>query len=166
MQALFFSDAQSLEVQRHMPMRDLLEHVASGGTNAAALSSLASRLARLDKQCGLDEIDRVVAAGGSTLQSLSKAIVSALDEVSAARHIRIPVGEEPTEQEVKRAAEVLLKKAVEPLATKPVLRQLVQDLKRQLDQIIEVLDSICAEPLLATRSHSCTLPLHSRGVGT
>jgi type I restriction enzyme, R subunit len=135
------ADTQPLEVQRHVPMRELLEHVASGGTNAAALSSLASRLARLDKQCGPDEIDRVFAAGGTTLQSLSKAIVSALDpdqQASASRHtFRIPAGEEPTEQQVKHAAEVLLKKAVEPLATNPSLRQLVQDLRRQFDQIID-----------------------------
>src|SRR6185295_10508889 len=82
------ADSQPLERQQHVPMRTLLEHVAMGGTNPDALSSLASRLARLDKQCGPDEIQRVVEVGGTTLKGLSHAIIDALDpdrQISAAR---------------------------------------------------------------------------------
>jgi len=44
------SDSQPLDRQKHVPLRTLLEHVAMGGTQPDALSSLASRLARLDKK--------------------------------------------------------------------------------------------------------------------
>jgi type I restriction enzyme R subunit len=43
----------------------------------------------------------------------------------------------PTEPQVKQAAEALLKRAIEPLATKPALRTLLQDLKREVEQVID-----------------------------
>ena len=147
------SDTQPLERQKHVPMRTILEHVAMGGTNRDALSSLASRLSRLDKQCGPDDVERVVATGGTTLKSISHAIVDALDpdrQISAARAaFHVPAGQEPTEAQTKRAAETLIKAAVAPLATQPALRQLVQDLKRQFDQII---DEVSQDELLADKT--------------
>ncbi|MGH9888017.1 MAG: type I restriction-modification enzyme R subunit C-terminal domain-containing protein [bacterium] len=147
------SDTQPLERQKHVPMRDILEHVASGGTNRDALSSLASRLSRLDKQCGPDDIERVVATGGTTLKTISHAIVEALDpdrQIHAARNtFRVPAGHDPTDAQVKQAAEALIKSAVAPLATQPALRQLVQDLKRQFDQII---DEVSQDELLADKT--------------
>lgn len=147
------ADTHPLERQKHVALRTLLEHVAMGGTDPAALSSLASRLARLDKQCGPAESQQVTAASGTTLKSLSHAIIDALDpdrQVSAARQsFHVPTGKDPTDAQVKQAAETLLKAAVEPLAIKPALRQLVQDLKRQFEQII---DEVSQDELLADKT--------------
>lgn len=147
------SDTQPLDRQKYVPMRTLLEHVAMGGTNPDALSSLASRLSRLDKQCGPEEIQRVLAAGGTTLKSISHAIIEALDPdrqiVAARQAFKLPAGQDPTDAQVKKAAESLMKAAVAPLATKPPLRQLVQDLKRQFDQII---DEVSQDELLADQT--------------
>jgi type I restriction enzyme R subunit len=146
-------DTQPLDRQKHVPMRTLLEHVASGGTNADALSSLASRLSRLDKQCGPDEIQRVLAASGTTLKTISHAIIAALDpdrQIAAARQaFKLPAEQDPTAAQVKQAAETLMKAAVAPLATSPALRHLVQDLKRQFDQII---DEVSQDELLADKT--------------
>ena len=49
----------------------------------------------------------------------------------------VPAGAEPTEQQVKQAATTLLKQAAEPIATRPALRHLLQDIKRKLEQIID-----------------------------
>jgi len=147
------ADTQPLERQKNVALRTILEHVAMGGTDPDALSSLASRLARLDKQCGPDEIQQVVATGGTTLKSISHAIIEALDpdrQVSAARQtFEVPTGQDPTAVQVKQAAETLMKAAVEPLATKPALRQLVQDLKKQFEQMI---DEISRDELLADKT--------------
>ncbi|MDH5641851.1 MAG: hypothetical protein OEY28_11210, partial [Nitrospira sp.] len=147
------ADTQPMERQRHVAMRALLEHVAMGGTNPDALSSLASRLARLDKQCGPDDIEQVVAAGGTTLKSLSHAIIDALDpdrQISAARQtFELAAGQEPSDAQMKQAAQALLKAAVAPLATRPALRQLVQDLKKQFEQII---DEVSQDQLLADKT--------------
>jgi type I restriction enzyme, R subunit len=49
------SDSRPLERNKTVPLKALLDHVAMGGTDPDRLSSLASRLARLDKQCGPEE---------------------------------------------------------------------------------------------------------------
>lgn len=136
------ADTQPLDRQRTVSLGALLEHVAMGGTDPDALSSLASRLARLDKQCGPEEHARVVeTSGGPRLSDFSRAIVDALDPdrqlPEARRAFAVPAEEEPTEKQVRQAAEILLKRATEPLATNPALRALIQDLKRELEQVID-----------------------------
>jgi type I restriction enzyme R subunit len=136
------ADTQPLERQRTVSLKALLEHVAMGGTDRKVLSSLASRLARLDKQCGPEEQARVAdASGGVTLPAICGAIVEGLDPdrqiAEARRSFAVPADAEPTEVQVKQAAETLLKRATEPLATKPALRALLVDLKRELEQVID-----------------------------
>jgi len=136
------ADTQPLERQRTVSLKALLEHVAMGGTDREVLSSLASRLARLDKRCGPEEHARVAeASGGVTLPSICGAIVEGLDpdrQIAEARRVfAVPADTEPTEAQIQKAAEALLKRATEPLATKPALRTLLVDLKRELEQVID-----------------------------
>ncbi|MBI4881159.1 MAG: DEAD/DEAH box helicase family protein [Planctomycetes bacterium] len=136
------ADTQPLDRMRTVSLKALLEHVAMGGTDPELLSSLASRLARLAKQSGPEEHARVVeASGGPRLADLCGAIVDGLDPdrqlAEARRTFGVPEDKEPTEPQVKQAAEALLKRAVEPLATKPPLRILLQDLKREMEQVID-----------------------------
>ena len=49
----------------------------------------------------------------------------------------VPEAEEPTDAQVRNAAETLLKAATVPLATSPALRMLLADLKRELEQVID-----------------------------
>ena len=49
----------------------------------------------------------------------------------------VPEGAEPTEPQIKRAAEALLERATAPLATRPALRSLLQDLTREIEQVID-----------------------------
>ena len=58
------ADTQPLDRKRTVSLKALLEHVAMGGTDPELLSSLASRLARLSKQCGPEEHARVAEASG------------------------------------------------------------------------------------------------------
>lgn len=136
------ADTQPLERKRTVSLKALLEHVAMGGTDPEVLSSLASRLARLSKRCGPEEHARVVeASGGLQLPDLCRAIVDGLDPdhqiAEARRTFDVPGNQEPTELQVKQTAEALLKRATEPLATKPALRSLLQDLKREVEQVID-----------------------------
>jgi type I restriction enzyme R subunit len=79
-------DSCPLERKKSVPFKTLLEHVAVGGTDPEVLSSLASRLARLDKRCGPDERSRIAAeSGGLSLGKMTHDIVDALDpDVQAA----------------------------------------------------------------------------------
>lgn len=145
------ADTQPLDRKRTVSLKALLEHVAMGGTDPEQLSSLASRLARLSKQCGPEEHACVVeASGGSRLPDLCRAIVDGLDPdrqiAEARRTFDVPEGQEPTESQIQQAAEAMLKRATEPLATRPALRTLLQDLKREMEQVI---DEISEDELLA-----------------
>jgi type I restriction enzyme R subunit len=136
------ADTYPLERSKGVPFKALLEHVAMGGSDPDVLSSLASRLARLAKECGTDEEARIrEASGGTSLTQIAHGIVDALDpdrqHARARSTYGLTGGQEPTESQLKQAAQALAKTAVEPLATKPGLRQLLQDIKRELEQIID-----------------------------
>ncbi len=136
------ADTQPLERKKTIAFKTLVEHVAMGGTDPDVLSSLASRLSRLSKRCGADEHKRVAeVSGGVGISDISRGIVDGLDldrQISEARKtFDVPPEKEPTEDQIKQAAEILLKKATEPLATKPALRKLLQDLKREVEQVID-----------------------------
>lgn len=136
------ADTQPLERKKTLPLKALLEHVAMGGTDPEVLSSLASRLSRLARRCGPEEHKRVdEVSGGVDIAEISRAIVDGLDpdrQIAEARKtFNVPPEKEPTEDQVKQAAETLLKRATEPIATKPALRTLLQDLKREFEQVID-----------------------------
>ena len=136
------ADTQPLNRKASLSFKALLEHVAAGGTDPDLLSSLASRLSRLAKQCGPEEHKRVTeVTGGAGISDIGRGIVDGLDpdrQIAEARKtFAVPPDQEPTEEQVKQAAEVLLKHATEPLATNPSLRTLLQDLKREVEQVID-----------------------------
>ena len=136
------ADTQPLDRKPTVSLKALLEHVAMGGTDPDRLSSLASRLARLAKQCGPAEHARVVeASGGPRLEDLCRAIIDGLDPdrqiAEARRTFDLPEDQEPTESQVQQVAEEMLKRATEPLATRPALRTLIQDLRREVEQVID-----------------------------
>jgi type I restriction enzyme R subunit len=135
-------DTQPLERKKSVPFKALLEHVALGGTNSDYLSSLASRLARLDKQCGAQEKAKIAeVSGGVDIGTISHGIVLALDpdrQIEQARQDNgLQPDEEPTPEQVNAAAKAALKSAVEPLATKPKFRQTLVEVKQSLEQIID-----------------------------
>ncbi len=136
------ADTQPLEQKKNVPFRALLEHVAVGGSDPEVLSSLASRLSRLAKECGPDEDARIrEASGGTSLPQIAHRIVEALDPDRQRDEARASHGltrdQEPTEAQVQQAWAALAKEAVAPLATRPPFRQLLQDIKRELEQIID-----------------------------
>jgi type I restriction enzyme R subunit len=136
------ADTQPLERKKHVPFKALLEHVAMGGSDPDVLSSLASRLARLARDCGPGEEARIRAAsGGVAIMPIAHAIVEALDpdrQDARARNTHgLTADQEPTEAQLRQAAQALAKEAVAPLTTNPGLRQLVQDIKRELEQVID-----------------------------
>jgi len=136
------SDTQPMERKPSLKLEALLEHVALGGTDPDCYSSLANRLARLNLECGPKEHQRIEqASGGKSLADITKAIVDALDadnqEAEARRQFNLPPDVEPSEEQLKKAAEATLTRAAEPLATKPGLRQVLQEIRQQLEQVID-----------------------------
>ena len=144
------SDTQPLERAKSVSLQRLLDHLAVGGTDEDMLSSLTSRLTRLDKQCGLAERDRIrEISDGVLLADITHAIVKALDpnvqDEWARREFQLGGEATPDEAQLKQASRALLVEAARPLAENPPLRTLLQDLKKQFDQII---DEISQDTLL------------------
>jgi len=143
-------DTQPLERKKGIAFKALLEHVALGGTNPDMLSSLASRLARLDKQCSDEDRARITtAADGKWLSEIDHAIICALDpdaQMDTARKVNnLAADAEPTPEQIAEAGRELLKTAAEPLASNPKLRKLLIETKRSFEQII---DDISLDELL------------------
>jgi type I restriction enzyme R subunit len=136
------ADSQPLERCKNVPMQTLLEQVAFGSTDSKVVSSLASRLARLDRQCDEAQRDRLLEkSGGVPLSVISHAIVLALDpdeqEAEARRQHGLPADAVLTEAQLTEAREQLLRAAVEPLAKNPEFRRALVDVRREFEQIID-----------------------------
>jgi type I restriction enzyme R subunit len=119
------TDSRPLDQKKTVPFDKLLQAVALGNTEPDVLSSVAARLARLDRDIGEADKAKVVAAsGGHDLKSLARGIVEALK-----------VG----------AGGTAIVDAVKPLAD-PALRNLLLDLRRKADLVI---DTVTQDQLIA-----------------
>ena len=112
------SDTQPLERKKLVSLRSLLDHVGMGGTDEDILSSLTSRLSRLDKRCGPAERERIrEASGGVVLADLTHRIVEALDpdvQIERARsEFQLSADAEPDEVQLEQSSRALLIEAAE-----------------------------------------------------
>ncbi|HEX5749814.1 MAG TPA: type I restriction-modification enzyme R subunit C-terminal domain-containing protein [Archangium sp.] len=145
-----FVDTRPLEKQPAVAFDKLLHVVAAGGTDREVISSLASRLARMNQRLGKPEKERLARlAHGKSLEELVGGLVEALDpdrHVEAARVAnKLLTGEEPTAAQVSKAAEAAIRAAVAPLAANPDLRNELAFIKRSFEQ---TLDTVSVDTVL------------------
>jgi type I restriction enzyme, R subunit len=148
------ADTQPLDRKPSLSLKSLLDHVAVGGTDPDMLSALASRLARLERQCQPEDEARIEKeSGGVRLGQITTGILRGLDpdvQVEEARlQFGLPAEAEPTEKQLRMVQDELLTSATKPLAENPPFRTLLIDLKRQFEQII---DEVSADQLLSAGS--------------
>jgi type I restriction enzyme R subunit len=118
------TDARPLERQPTVSLEKLLQAIAMGNTDPDVISTVAGRLARLDRQLSKDEratVQRV--ANGRSLQSITSALVAAIDPDVLERE--------------GAAAPDRIEEACKPLMENVPLRQLLVDLKRSKEQTID-----------------------------
>ena len=126
------TDSRPMEQKKSVPFDKLLQAVALGNTEPEVLSSVAARLARLDRELtDPDKAKIVTASGGASLKDLARAIVDALN---------------PDKQADLSPAQVeqLAIDAVKPLCD-PALRNLLIALKQKAEQVI---DTVTQDTLL------------------
>ena len=138
-------DTQPLERKRNVSLEKLFELVTFGNRDEDVLSSIAARLARLDRE--LTPNDRTAlteTAKGQTLSAIAGDIISALDpdrHVEAARAaVSLPPDVEPNEEELAQARKQLVNQAAKPLASNPALRNLILGIKKSYEQIIDTVN--------------------------
>jgi type I restriction enzyme R subunit len=140
-------ETQPLERKRNVSLDKLFKLVTFGNRDADVLSSIASRLGRLDRQ--LTPNDRTAlteTANGQPLASIAADIVAALDpdrHIEAAR--TAAGGADPGEDEIAQTRKQMLHEAAKPLAANPPLRNLILGVKKSYEQII---DTVSQDQLL------------------
>jgi len=132
------TDSRPLEKKPGVSFRDLMLQVAFGKRDEAALSSLASRLARLDRDIDPAQRKRVQeASGGQSLAEMAAALLTAFDpdriREAAARKAG---GGEPSEANIAEARTQLASQACAPFDS-PAVREVLERLKQENEQVID-----------------------------
>ena len=135
------SESKPLEKNPTVPFETLMKQVAFGNTSHDIVSSVASRLARMNRQLGKQEQKRLQDLAGVPLHTIVSGLVEALDpdrhieEARAAE--KLPESAEPSATATAKAAERLIREALAPLAMNPKLRNEILELKRKYEQTID-----------------------------
>ncbi|MDP3617116.1 MAG: DEAD/DEAH box helicase family protein, partial [Rhodoferax sp.] len=125
------TDSAPMDQKKSVSFDKLLQAVALGNVEPEVLTSVAARLARLDRELTEpDKLKIMQASGGYSLKDLARGIVDALDPDLAADH--------------PEAVEGRITNATKPLCD-PALRHLLIDLKKKAEQII---DTVTPDSLL------------------
>jgi type I restriction enzyme R subunit len=129
---------QPLERNPAQSLKDLFKQVAFGSKDLQVASSIAGRLARLDKHLTQDDRDMLAGlAGGTDLGTIARELVEALDPD---QHVAATeaAGQSADDQAAATAtASAMLAHALEPLATNPDLRNAILEVRKSYEQTID-----------------------------
>jgi type I restriction enzyme R subunit len=131
------TDSRPLEKKPSVPFEKLLQAIALGNTDPDVISSVAGRMARMERRLSKEEVAQIrKMSGGKSIKELTLSLV---DAVNPDRHVELAKEQakaEPTEEQVKKAAVLMIKEAVKPLYN-PDLRNLLVELKKKNEQTID-----------------------------
>src|SRR5207253_6558267 len=142
------TDSRPLEQKPSVPLEKLMEHIAIGAREPELLSSLASRLIRLEKRVEPDvrvEVEKL--SGGKTLSNIARDLLDAIDpdKIEAQAGRDAPPGRPLELPDLQSASEKLAKEAAKVIATNPDLRNKILAIQRAADQTI---DTVSQDKLL------------------
>jgi type I restriction enzyme R subunit len=136
------TESRPLDRQPTVPLKTLLQRVLfPGGRDEETLTTLAARLARLDRE--LDPTQRqqiATVAGGQTPATLAGALLRAVDPDAIAERATGQPGAEPQEiapEKFEAARQHLITAACAPF-DKPALRQTLESLKAETEQKVDI----------------------------
>jgi type I restriction enzyme R subunit len=142
------TDSPSLERQPTVALEKLFTAIAFGATDTSVVSTVAGRLARLERQLTVAERERVTQlSGGKSLGDIARGLVDACD---------------PDRQAAAGDPASVIEAACKPLAANPALRQLVLDLKKAKEQTI---DAVSHDEVLGA-AYSADATERARGLVT
>jgi type I restriction enzyme R subunit len=119
----------------------VLNTVAAGAVSDEICSTLATRLARLDREVTSAQRDRIEQfAGGTMLQQLTGTLLDAVDPDAnaqrAAVEFKLLPEQEPTEEQIDKVERAAMTAALRPFLN-PRLRKAITDVRAELDQVID-----------------------------
>jgi len=129
--------SQPLERKKSLSFDALIEQIAMGRRDEDALSSLAARLAILDRKLGDEDRARIAdATGGKTPRDLANALLDAIDADKQKDAIEARHGPAPTPEQERAVIEELTDTACRPFDS-PAARNLLKDIKQKTDIVID-----------------------------
>ncbi len=133
------TDSHTLNRKPSATLPELLEYVAQGGIDPDALTTLAGRLARLQREFSPDQLTELRdLAGGKSFATLAGDLMRAVDldaQIAAAKLLPDVTGE-PTPEQIQTATEQLAQQAVTPFL-KAALRRRILEIRAQNEQTID-----------------------------
>ncbi|MBC7103747.1 MAG: DEAD/DEAH box helicase family protein, partial [Parvibaculum sp.] len=137
--------SQPLERKHGVSFEALLEQVAMGRRDEDALSSLAARLAMLDRKLTEEDRARIVAStGGKSPRDLANDLLDAIDPVRQKAEIDARHGSTATPEQEKSVIGEMCDRAARAF-DKPETRKLLADIKQKTDIVI---DEVTADELV------------------
>jgi len=133
------TDSRPMDRKKYVSFEKLLQAVSLGNTETDVISSVAVRLARLNKRLSDEDHIRIVqATKGKSLKALAADLVESLDPD---RHLEIagsipPQTDPPSDQQITDAKVQLIRTAVEPIYN-PELREILVELQKKTEQTID-----------------------------
>jgi type I restriction enzyme R subunit len=156
------SESLSLERQPHVPFKRLLQVVGMGSTEPDVVSTLVSRLSRLDRQLSPQQREYVESCAGSSLKDMVGRLVASLDDDA---HEDLAMGlfavDAPQEAQIAEVAEGARAEALAPFLNAE-LRNRLMAVQQETEQTIDsasVDTLIAAEPseVAAERARNTTI---------
>lgn len=129
--------SQPLERKKTISFDALIEQIAMGRRDEDAMSSLAARLAALDRKLTEDDRTRIAeATGGKTPRDLANALLDAIDPDKQQATIEAAHGSAVTPDQERAVIEAMAETACAPF-NDAAARNLLKDIKQKTDIIID-----------------------------
>ena len=131
-------DTVPLERMPGVSFDRLLDQIGLGSTDAEVVSSVASRLARLNSRMTAQDRAEVEQVAGIELADLVRQITDALNPDHQHDEAAAEAGtDDPTPDQVAATAKRLIAEAVQPIAGNAELREKLIDVRRSYEQVID-----------------------------
>ncbi|HRE83483.1 MAG TPA: type I restriction-modification enzyme R subunit C-terminal domain-containing protein [Opitutaceae bacterium] len=136
------TESRPLDRQPTVPLKTLLQRVLfPGGRDEDTLTTLAARLARLDRELDVTQRQQIAeTSGGYTPATLAGALLRAVDPDAIAERAAGQPGAEPHEvapENFESARQQLITAACAPF-DQPALRTALESLKRETEQTLDI----------------------------
>ncbi len=132
-----WTEAKPLDRDPTTPLKTLLQQMAMGIAKPELLSSVASRLNRLEKRLDPEQLQGVEEALGQPVKDVARALVRAADPDHHEQVAAAELEREPTEAEVAEAGKKIVREALQPLQN-PAAREAILNAQAQLEQVIDI----------------------------
>ncbi len=132
------SDSTPLERKRGVSLAKLLHQARLGHVSEDLVSSLASRLARLDARIAADDRKRLEETGKVSLRDLAHQMVDALDPDRQLAEAQVNSGAAaPDDAAVEATKKKMFEQALLPIASNPGLCDELENVQRSVEQMID-----------------------------